>query len=122
MDEDALAQLIELSNLEVDHINPRDLRDNIQPYILPEHCVQIGMTVLFLFTGNWVACLLNLPLAVYHGLKIQSGTWKIDAATVFKKLKSYQYPCYVKLVFYLVTFFYYLYWCVWPRARVCRRL
>lgn len=45
-----------------DYINPIDLCNRLNTYIIPEVAVHGFMTFLFLINGYWVPLILNLPL------------------------------------------------------------
>eukprot|EP00850_Spirogloea_muscicola_P005883 SM000027S09664 [mRNA] locus=s27:628536:629875:+ [translate_table: standard] len=59
-------QLICLSDLENDFINPHDSASRINLLVAPEAALHAGLSVLHLVTGRWVFALLNAPLVVYH--------------------------------------------------------
>ncbi|KAK4153990.1 WD40-repeat-containing domain protein [Chaetomidium leptoderma] len=50
------------SDLECDYINPIDLCNRLNTYIIPEVAVHGFMTFLFLINGYWLPLILNLPL------------------------------------------------------------
>lgn len=52
-----------------DYINPIDLCNRLNTYIVPEAAVQAFLTVLFLINGYWIALVLNLPLLAYNAKK-----------------------------------------------------
>lgn len=52
-----------------DYINPIDLCNRLNTYIVPEAAVHAFLTALFLINGYWIALALNLPLLVYNGKK-----------------------------------------------------
>lgn len=45
-----------------DYINPIDLCNRLNTYIIPEVAVHGFLTFLFLINGYWVPLILNLPL------------------------------------------------------------
>jgi hypothetical protein len=49
-----------------DYINPIDLCNRLNTYIVPEAAVHGFLTFLFLINGYWVALLLNLPLLAFN--------------------------------------------------------
>jgi len=55
--------------LDSDYINPIDLCNRLNTYIIPEAAVHACLTVLFLINGYWIAFLLNLPLLAWNGKK-----------------------------------------------------
>lgn len=57
---------IRYSDLECDYINPIDLCNRLNTYIIPEAAVHGFLTLLFLINGYWVALVLNLPLLAFN--------------------------------------------------------
>ncbi|KAK7518893.1 cornichon protein-domain-containing protein [Phyllosticta paracitricarpa] len=115
------------SDLECDYINPIDLCNRLNTYIIPEAAVHAFLTFLFLINGYWIALLLNLPLLAWNAKKILENQHLLDATEIFRKLNVHkkvtnscppQYLCawltvvqesFIKLGFHLVMFFFYLY-------------
>lgn len=52
-----------------DYINPIDLCNRLNAYIIPEAAVHAFLTFLFVINGYWVAILLNLPLLAFNAKK-----------------------------------------------------
>lgn len=74
------------------------------------------MNILFLIGGEWITVLLNLPLVLYHLNKyrtrpVMSGFGVYDPTTVIRSdsLTVATREGWIKLGFYMITFFYYLY-------------
>ncbi|URE05879.1 protein cornichon [Musa troglodytarum] len=59
-------QLICLSDLEFDYINPYDLSSRINAVVVPEFMVQGTLCILFLLTWHWFPFLLMAPITYYH--------------------------------------------------------
>ncbi|KAK5306755.1 COPII-coated vesicle protein [Exophiala xenobiotica] len=116
------------SDLECDYINPIDLCNRLNTYIIPEAAVHAFLTFLFLINGYWLALLLNLPLLAFNAKKcVPSYTKKhtcgclaytcrildnqhlLDATEIFRKLNVHKKESFIKLGFHLVMFFFYLY-------------
>ena len=57
------------ANLHSDYINPIDLCNRLNTYIVPEAAVHGFLTFLFLINGYWLALLLNLPLLAFNAKK-----------------------------------------------------
>ncbi|KND91353.1 ER-derived vesicles protein ERV14 [Tolypocladium ophioglossoides CBS 100239] len=76
------------SDLECDYINPIELCNRLNAYIIPEAAVHGFLTFLFLINGYWLALVLNLPLLAWNAKKQES---------------------FAKLAFHLIMFFFYLY-------------
>jgi hypothetical protein len=49
-----------------DYINPIDLCNRLNNYIIPEAAVHGFLTLLFLINGYWLALILNLPLLAFN--------------------------------------------------------
>lgn len=60
------------SDLECDYINPIDLCNRLNMYIVPEAGVHAFLTILFLINGYWVPLILNLPLLAWNAKKYVS--------------------------------------------------
>lgn len=99
-------------------------------FVLPENSAHAFLTILFLLFGQWIAFLLNAPLLAFNVNKsvvvvfvisssrshmprrITSKNHMYDATEIFRTLSSHKKESFIKLGFYLLSFFYYLYRCV----------
>ncbi|KAI4250170.1 MAG: hypothetical protein L6R40_000342 [Gallowayella cf. fulva] len=97
------------SDLECDYINPIDLCNRLNTYIVPEAGVHAFLTALFLINGYWIALILNLPLLGYNAKKIFDNQHLLDATEIFRKLNVHKKESFIKLGFHLIMFFFYLY-------------
>ncbi|BCR83956.1 cornichon family protein [Aspergillus chevalieri] len=116
------------SDLECDYINPIDLCNRLNAYIIPEAAVHAFLTFLFVINGYWLAIILNLPLFIFNAKKcvpipawVFEGevglTWirilenqhLLDATEIFRKLNVHKKESFIKLGFHLLMFFFYLY-------------
>ncbi|KAI5809759.1 cornichon [Peziza echinospora] len=97
------------SDLECDYINPIELCNRLNTYIIPEAAVHAFLTLLFLVNGYWVALALNLPLLAYNIKKVTDNAHLLDATEIFRTLNKHKKESFVKLGFHLVMFFFYLY-------------
>lgn len=52
-----------------DYINPIDLCNRLNAYIIPEAAVHAFLTFLFVINGYWLAIALNLPLLAFNAKK-----------------------------------------------------
>jgi hypothetical protein len=67
-----------------DYINPIDLCNRLNTYIVPEAAVHAFLTFLFLINGYWLALVLNLPLLIFNGKKyVQIDITLEDAGSLF---------------------------------------
>ncbi|PWN95836.1 hypothetical protein FA09DRAFT_344164 [Tilletiopsis washingtonensis] len=101
--------IIMFSDLECDYINPIDLCNKLNQFTLPEMIAHAVLTVFFLLGGQWVAFLLNAPLVAFNANKVMNKNHMLDATEIFRTLSGHKKECFVKLGFYLLSFFYYLY-------------
>jgi hypothetical protein len=92
-----------------DYINPIDLCNRLNTYIVPEAAVHAFLTFLFLINGYWLPLVLNLPLVAWNAKKIVENTHLLDATEIFRKLNIHKKESFAKLAFHLVMFFFYLY-------------
>ncbi|KAF5004564.1 hypothetical protein FDECE_8954 [Fusarium decemcellulare] len=92
-----------------DYINPIDLCNRLNTYIIPEAAVHGFLTFLFLINGYWVPLILNLPLLGWNVKKIVDNTHLLDATEIFRKLNVHKKESFFKLGFHLIMFFFYLY-------------
>ncbi|XP_058748592.1 protein cornichon homolog 1-like [Vicia villosa] len=97
----AFYQVLMLSDLEADYINPYDASSRINYYVLPEFIAQGLFCALFLFTGHWFMFLLMLPLASYHGMLYVRRQHLLDVTEVFRVLNAEKKFRIAKIAFYL---------------------
>jgi len=101
--------IIMFSDLECDYINPIDLCNKLNKFVLPENGAHLFLTLLFLLSGQWTALLLNAPLVAFNCNKIVNKDHMYDATEIFRTLSNHKKESFIKLGFYLLSFFYYLY-------------
>ncbi|XP_047339259.1 protein cornichon homolog 1 [Impatiens glandulifera] len=95
-------QMVCLSDLESDYMNPYEASTRINSVILPEFVVQTVFCILFLVTGHWIMFLLLLPITSYSTNLFLKRQHLIDVTEVFRSLQSQNKYRYIKLSFYLV--------------------
>ncbi|OBZ82658.1 ER-derived vesicles protein ERV14 [Choanephora cucurbitarum] len=103
------AMVILFSDLECDYINPIDLCNKLNQFVLPEMGAHAFLFLMFLLNGSWIALALNLPLLAYNVNKVMNGRHMYDATEIFRTLPQQKKECFIKLGFYLLCFFYFLY-------------
>jgi hypothetical protein len=81
---------IMFSDLECDYINPIDLCNKLNQFVLPEMMVHTLLTVIFLLSGNWIALGLNLPLTAWNIHKITQKRHMYDATDIFRTLSKHK--------------------------------
>ncbi|KAL7197350.1 hypothetical protein ACSBR2_019982 [Camellia fascicularis] len=84
-----LYQIVCLSDLEADYLNPYESSARINAVIVPEFVLHGVFCALFLLTGHWFMFLLTLPIACYNTILFLSAE------------KKYRI---IKLAFYLLLF------------------
>ncbi|PVG00434.1 cornichon [Serendipita vermifera] len=101
--------IIMFSDLECDYINPIDLCTQLNRFVIPEYIAHGFLALLFLLSGQLTALALNLPLVAYNIRKVMAGAYVYDATEIFRTLPQHKKESFIKLGFYLLSFFYYLY-------------
>jgi hypothetical protein len=109
-------QIIAFDELKNDHKNPIEQCKSLNPLIIPEYATHIFINILFLFGAQWFTLFMNMPLIAYHINKfrtrpVMSGLGIYDPTNIMNAqiLNSAQREGWIKLGFYMITFFYYLY-------------
>lgn len=113
----AIFQIIAFDELKTDYKSPIDQCRSLNPLVLPEYLLHLSFNILFLFAGEFFSLCLNLPLIAYHINRYlnrppymsESGLY--DATTIMNAdvLASCYKEGWIKLSFYLLSFFYFLY-------------
>lgn len=106
-------QLMSLSDLEFDFINPYDSSSRVNMVVIPEFAIQGGLCLLFLFSGHWFMFLLSAPLMYYHVQLYMSGRHLLDVTEIFNLLNGEKKYRMIKLGYYLGLFFIVLYRMLW---------
>jgi len=108
--------IIAFDELKTDYKNPIDQCNSLNPLVLPEYGIHIFFNILFLFSWQLGTLLLNLPLIAYHiqrylNRPVMSSPGLYDPTTIMNadQLSRAQKEGWIKLAFYLLSFFYYLY-------------
>ncbi|KAF8622717.1 hypothetical protein AX15_006808 [Amanita polypyramis BW_CC] len=101
--------IVMFSDLESDYINPIDLCNKLNQFVLPEYAAHAFLSLCFLLSGQWFTLLLNAPLLAYNANKVINKSHMYDATEIFRTLERDKKEIFVKLGFYLFSFFYYLY-------------
>ncbi|AGO10142.1 AaceriAAR149Wp [[Ashbya] aceris (nom. inval.)] len=97
------------ADLEADYVNPIELCSKVNRLITPEAGVHAFISLLFLLNGYWFVFLLNLPVLFYNAKKIYHKMQLLDATEIFRTLSKHKRESFLKLGFYLLLFFFYLY-------------
>eukprot|EP01135_Chromosphaera_perkinsii_P001300 Nk52_evm27s164 gene=Nk52_evmTU27s164 len=101
--------IIMFSDLECDYINPIELCNKLNHFVIPEYSLHAVLTALFLLNMQLFPFIVNAPLVAWHAQKYTNRQHIYDATEIFKQLGRHKRDAFIKLGFYLVCFFYYLY-------------
>ncbi|XP_042496481.1 protein cornichon homolog 1-like [Macadamia integrifolia] len=102
-------QLICLSDLEFDCINPYDSSSRINAVVIPEFIAQGTLCALYLLTWHWFLFLITAPVMYYHIRLYMRRKHFIDVTEIFRLLNGEKKHRMVKLAFYLLLFFVVIY-------------
>ncbi|XP_023025351.2 protein cornichon [Leptinotarsa decemlineata] len=112
----SLFHVIAFDELKTDYKNPIDQCNSLNPLVLPEYLLHIIFNILFAAAGEWFSLCLNIPLIAYHVNRyrtrpVMSGYGIYDPTSIMNAdvLTRCQREGWIKLAFYLLSFFYYLY-------------
>ncbi|XP_050425755.1 protein cornichon [Adelges cooleyi] len=113
----SIFHVIAFDELKTDSKNPIDQCNSLNPLVIPEYLLHFIFNFLFLFAGQWFSIAVNIPLMAYHINKYRnrpigmSGFGLYDPTSIMNadKLSKYQREGWIKLAFYLFSFFFYLY-------------
>lgn len=102
-------QLMCLSDLEFDYINPFDSASSINKFVLPEFIIQGSLCGVFLLTGHWLMALINGPVVYYHVNLYMNRQHLVDVTEIFNLLGKEKKYRLIKLGFYVLLFFIVIY-------------
>jgi ABC-type spermidine/putrescine transport system permease subunit II len=112
----SLFHVIAFDELKTDYKNPIDQCNSLNPLVVPEYILHIFFNILFVAAGEWFSLLLNVPLIIYHINRyrtrpVMTGLGIYDPTSIMNAdvLTRCQREGWIKLAFYLLSFFYYLY-------------
>lgn len=97
-------QLIQLSDLECDFVNPHDATRNINSVVVPEYVCQALLTAFLLIRGHWIYGGMHVVLLAYHVRQYLRRQHLADVTEIFRQVGPRKRRDMVKLAFYLVTF------------------
>ncbi|PKU75328.1 protein cornichon homolog 4-like isoform X2 [Dendrobium catenatum] len=106
-------QLVSLSDLEYDYINPYDLSSRINAVILPEFVLQGTLCLLFLVSGQWMLFLFSAPMLYYNVRLYLQRKHLMDVTEIFNQLNGEKMRRLVKLIYLVILLFISLFWMVW---------
>ncbi|XP_045309252.1 protein cornichon homolog 3 isoform X2 [Leopardus geoffroyi] len=114
----AIWHIIAFDELKTDFKSPIDQCNPVHALVLPEYSIHSLFCIMFLCAQEWLTLGLNVPLLFYHFWRYfhcpaDSSELAYDPPAVMNAdtLSYCQKEAWCKLAFYLLSFFYYLYWC-----------
>ncbi|KAG7213749.1 hypothetical protein KM043_002976 [Ampulex compressa] len=112
----SIFHVIAFDELKTAYKNPIDQCNSLNSLVVPEYGLHILINFLFLISEQWFSLCLNGPLIAYHVWRyanrpVMTGPGLYDPTSIMNAyyLSMYQKEGWVKLAFYLLSFFYYLY-------------
>ncbi|XP_015594335.1 protein cornichon [Cephus cinctus] len=112
----SIFHIIAFDELRTEWKNPIDQCNSLNPLVLPEYGLHILSNLLFLISGEWLSLFLNIPLIAYHinrylNRPVMTGPGLYDPTSIMNAndLTRCQREGWIKMAFYLISFFYYLY-------------
>ncbi|KAL1827221.1 hypothetical protein ACET3Z_005633 [Daucus carota] len=106
-------QLMCLSDLEFDYINPYDSASRINQVIFPEFITEGVLCFLFLVTGHWIMSLLAVPYLYYNVRLYMQREHLIDVTEIFNLLDREKKRRLFKLGYLVVLLFLSLFWLIY---------
>jgi len=97
-------QLICLSDLEYDYINPYDSSSRINAVVLIEYLLQAALCASFLLTLHWFPFLVMAPVTYYHVKLFMARKHLVDVTEIFRQLNGEKKYRMIKLAFYFCLF------------------
>ncbi|XP_004242012.1 protein cornichon homolog 4 [Solanum lycopersicum] len=106
-------QLMCLSDLEFDYINPYDSASRINAVVLPEFITQGVLCLLYLITGHWVMALLCVPYMYYNYRLYTRRQHLVDVTEIFNLLNWEKKQRLFKLGYIVLLLFISLFWLIY---------
>ncbi|EYU40573.1 hypothetical protein ABFS82_05G090100 [Erythranthe guttata] len=106
-------QLMCLTDLEFDYINPYDSASRINNVVLPEIITEGVLCLLFLLTGHWVMSLFCLPYLYYNVMLYLKKKHLVDVTEIFNLLNWEKKQRLFKLGYVILLLFMCLFWMIY---------
>ncbi|KAK2979835.1 hypothetical protein RJ640_010726 [Escallonia rubra] len=97
-------QLVCLSDLEADYMNPYETSSRVNAVIVPEMVLHGVFCFVLFVTGHWIMFLITLPIGCYNMMLFMKRKHLIDVTEVFRSLNSEKKNRIAKLGFYVILF------------------
>lgn len=112
----SIFHIIAFDELKTDYKNPIEQCNTLNPLVLPEYIIHLVITLFFLLSGCYWTMLMNVPLLAYHiwryikrPMLTQPGIYDPTTIMGSSEMSRAMKEGWMKLAFYLVSFFVYLY-------------
>eukprot|EP01119_Soliformovum_irregulare_P005692 TRINITY_DN17433_c0_g1_i1.p1 TRINITY_DN17433_c0_g1~~TRINITY_DN17433_c0_g1_i1.p1 ORF type:complete len:194 (-),score=50.67 TRINITY_DN17433_c0_g1_i1:83-664(-) len=99
------------SDLDSDQIHPTDLCKHLNVFIIPEMAVHAVLSVIILLKAP-LLFLLNIPLLAWHGYRLQTKRFLMDATQIYRESEKETKILFAKLGFYMILFCFYLFYLI----------
>ncbi|GAU90556.1 hypothetical protein RvY_02958-1 [Ramazzottius varieornatus] len=112
----AIFHMIAFDELKTDYKNPVEQCNTLNPLVLPEYGLHMFISFLFMISGSFWTLMYNVPLIAYHVMRyrkrpVMSSHGLYDPTSIMNadELSYNMREGWIKLAFYLISFFVYLY-------------
>ncbi|KAJ1658691.1 hypothetical protein IWQ61_002121, partial [Dispira simplex] len=89
-------QVINFVDMEADYMNPIELCQSLNQWVVPEILAHGTLTLLFLLMGAWSCVLVNTPLLIWNVYKVTQKKHLYDPTVVFRHLSEYKREGFIK--------------------------
>ncbi|KAJ4727114.1 Cornichon family protein [Melia azedarach] len=110
-------QLMCLTDLEVDYINPYDSAARINMLVLPEFVTQGILCTIFLITGHWFLFLLCLPYLYYNVRLYRRRQHLVDVTEIYSQLSWEKKQRFYKLAYLIILLVLCIFWLLWTAGK-----
>eukprot|EP01130_Rhizamoeba_saxonica_P002104 TRINITY_DN11910_c0_g1_i1.p1 TRINITY_DN11910_c0_g1~~TRINITY_DN11910_c0_g1_i1.p1 ORF type:complete len:141 (-),score=8.59 TRINITY_DN11910_c0_g1_i1:37-459(-) len=107
----SISMLVSVADIKTNHINPTDMTTRVYVIWIAEVAVHGFMMFLLLIQFEIFTLILNLPVAGFHAYLYSNKKHVVENISIFQgtTLVDLRNRALVKLAFYLLSFFFYLY-------------
>ncbi|CAL1356927.1 unnamed protein product [Linum trigynum] len=109
-------ELMCLTDLEFDYINPYDSARRINMVVLPEYITQAVLCLSFLLTGHWVLCLISVPYLYFNLTLYLQRKHLVDVTEIYNQLSREKSQRLFKLGYLVILLVLSLFWLLWTIA------
>ncbi|KAK2650537.1 hypothetical protein Ddye_018026 [Dipteronia dyeriana] len=106
-------QLMSLTDLEVDYINPYDSAARINMLVMPEFVTQGILCIVFLVAGHWFMFLLSLPYLYFNVRLYQKRQHLLDVTEIYNQMYWEKKQRLFKLGYLVTLLVICLFWLLW---------